>query len=49
VPLASPGQAHTTIFGALVLAGPEKDAWRYIGHVRTGFSHETLQASMPSS
>lgn len=29
-------------FGALVLAVRENDAWRYIGHVGTGFSHETL-------
>jgi bifunctional non-homologous end joining protein LigD len=30
-------------FGALVLAVREKDAWRYIGHVGTGFSHKTLE------
>ena len=30
-------------FGALVLAVRETDAWRYIGHVGTGFSHETLE------
>jgi bifunctional non-homologous end joining protein LigD len=30
-------------FGALVLAVREDDAWRYIGHVGTGFSHETLK------
>jgi bifunctional non-homologous end joining protein LigD len=30
-------------FGALVLAVRENDAWRYIGHVGTGFSHETLE------
>ena len=30
-------------FGALVLAVRENDAWRYIGHVGTGFSHETLK------
>jgi bifunctional non-homologous end joining protein LigD len=27
-------------FGALVLAVREDDAWRYIGHVGTGFSHK---------
>ncbi len=30
-------------FGALVLAVREDDAWRYIGHVGTGFSHQTLE------
>jgi bifunctional non-homologous end joining protein LigD len=30
-------------FWALVLAVRENDAWRYIGHVGTGFSHETLE------
>lgn len=30
-------------FGALVLALREKSAWRYIGHVGTGFSHQTLE------
>jgi bifunctional non-homologous end joining protein LigD len=30
-------------FGALVLAVREKNRWRYIGHVGTGFSHKTLQ------
>jgi bifunctional non-homologous end joining protein LigD len=30
-------------FGALVLAVKENDAWRYIGHVGTGFSHKTLE------
>jgi bifunctional non-homologous end joining protein LigD len=30
-------------FGALTLAVREGDAWRYIGHVGTGFSHETLE------
>jgi bifunctional non-homologous end joining protein LigD len=30
-------------FGALVLAVRENDAWRYIGHVGTGFSHRTLE------
>ena len=29
-------------FGALTLAVREKNGWRYIGHVGTGFSHETL-------
>jgi bifunctional non-homologous end joining protein LigD len=29
-------------FGALVLAVRE-DAWRYIGHVGTGFSHKVLE------
>jgi bifunctional non-homologous end joining protein LigD len=29
-------------FGALVLAVRENNAWRYIGHVGTGFSHATL-------
>ena len=29
-------------FGALVLAVREKNAWRYIGHVGTGFTHKTL-------
>ena len=29
-------------FGALVLAVRENEAWRYIGHVGTGFSHQTL-------
>lgn len=28
-------------FGALVLAVREDDAWRYIGHVGTGFNHKT--------
>ena len=31
-------------FGALVLAVREENAWRYIGHVGTGFSHTTLEA-----
>lgn len=31
-------------FGALVLAVREDDTWRYIGHVGTGFSHQTLEA-----
>jgi bifunctional non-homologous end joining protein LigD len=31
------------LFGALVLAVREADAWRYIGHVGTGFSHKTLE------
>jgi bifunctional non-homologous end joining protein LigD len=30
-------------FGALTLALREKQGWRYIGHVGTGFSHETLK------
>ncbi|WP_271574399.1 SDR family NAD(P)-dependent oxidoreductase [Bradyrhizobium sp. CCBAU 11361] len=30
-------------FGALVLAVREGDAWRYIGHVGTGFSHKALE------
>ena len=30
-------------FGALVLAVREGDAWRYIGHVGTGFSHQVLE------
>ncbi|UFW46528.1 MULTISPECIES: non-homologous end-joining DNA ligase [Bradyrhizobium] len=30
-------------FGALVLAVREDDAWRYIGHVGTGFSHQVLK------
>src|SRR5579871_2870700 len=30
-------------FGALVLAVRENDAWRYIGHVGTGFSHQVLE------
>src|SRR5689334_5868138 len=30
-------------FGALVLAVREDDAWRYIGHVGTGFSHKVLE------
>jgi bifunctional non-homologous end joining protein LigD len=30
-------------FGSLVLALREKNAWRYIGHVGTGFSHATLE------
>ncbi len=30
-------------FGALVLAVRENDAWSYIGHVGTGFSHKTLK------
>src|ERR1700712_2879848 len=29
-------------FGALALAVREKNAWRYIGHVGTGFSHKIL-------
>jgi bifunctional non-homologous end joining protein LigD len=30
-------------FGALVLAVRENDAWRYIGHVGTGFTYKTLE------
>ena len=30
-------------FGSLVLAVRENNAWRYIGHVGTGFSHKTLE------
>ncbi len=30
-------------FGALVLAVRQAGAWRYIGHVGTGFSYKTLQ------
>jgi bifunctional non-homologous end joining protein LigD len=30
-------------FGALVLAVREDNAWRYIGHVGTGFSHKVLE------
>jgi bifunctional non-homologous end joining protein LigD len=30
-------------FGALVLALRVKKGWRYVGHVGTGFSHETLE------
>jgi bifunctional non-homologous end joining protein LigD len=30
-------------FGALTLALRDGDSWRYIGHVGTGFSHETLK------
>jgi bifunctional non-homologous end joining protein LigD len=30
-------------FGALVLALRDKNSWRYIGHVGTGFSHKTLE------
>ena len=30
-------------FGALALAVREKNGWRYIGHVGTGFSHDTLE------
>jgi bifunctional non-homologous end joining protein LigD len=32
-----------SFFGALALAVREKTGWRYIGHVGTGFSHETLE------
>ncbi len=30
-------------FGALVLAVREKNTWRYVGHVGTGFSHALLE------
>lgn len=30
-------------FGALVLALRQNNGWRYIGHVGTGFSHQTLE------
>lgn len=30
-------------FGALTLALRDGNSWRYIGHVGTGFSHETLE------
>jgi bifunctional non-homologous end joining protein LigD len=30
-------------FGALTPALREENGWRYIGHVGTGFSHETLE------
>ncbi len=30
-------------FGALALAVREGNGWRYIGHVGTGFNHETLK------
>ncbi|MBR1251764.1 non-homologous end-joining DNA ligase [Bradyrhizobium sp. AUGA SZCCT0169] len=30
-------------FGALAIAVREKNGWRYIGHVGTGFSHNTLE------
>jgi bifunctional non-homologous end joining protein LigD len=30
-------------FGALVLALRDRNVWRYIGHVGTGFSHRTLE------
>ena len=30
-------------FGALVLAVRENNAWHYIGHVGTGFTHKTLE------
>ena len=30
-------------FGALVLAVREDNAWKYIGHVGTGFTHRTLE------
>lgn len=36
-------QKTRKFFGALVLAVREKDAWRYIGHVGTGFTHQTLE------
>lgn len=36
-------QRTRPFFGALVLAVREKDSWRYIGHVGTGFTHKTLE------
>jgi bifunctional non-homologous end joining protein LigD len=30
-------------FGALVLAVRDQDAWRYVGHVGTGFSNAVLE------
>ena len=30
-------------FGSLVLAVRDKNRWRYVGHVGTGFSHQTLE------
>lgn len=30
-------------FGALAIAVRENNAWRYVGHVGTGFSHKTLE------
>lgn len=30
-------------FGALTLALQDGETWRYIGHVGTGFSHDTLK------
>lgn len=36
-------------FGALVLAVREDDAWRYIGHVGTGFSHQALEGFTANS
>ncbi|WP_444979304.1 ATP-dependent DNA ligase, partial [Bradyrhizobium elkanii] len=38
----APGRTRP-FFGALVLAVREDDAWRYIGHVGTGFSHKVLE------
>jgi bifunctional non-homologous end joining protein LigD len=32
-----------SFFGALVLAVREGEAWRYVGHVGTGFSHAALK------
>jgi bifunctional non-homologous end joining protein LigD len=29
--------------GALVLAVRDNEAWRYVGHVGTGFTHQTLE------
>ena len=39
------GSAGATrpFFGALVLAVRDRNGWRYIGHVGTGFSHATLE------
>jgi bifunctional non-homologous end joining protein LigD len=36
-------QRSRPFLGALVLAVREGDAWRYIGHVGTGFNHQTLE------
>jgi bifunctional non-homologous end joining protein LigD len=36
-------ETDTAVFGGLTLALRENKGWRYIGHVGTGFSHETLK------